>query len=118
MKLISQAYFDQLEQPQSDDARAAADYLASRGINDEQRKALKMDVLDSLINRELIYQESQKSGIKVGETTDDGLFTLSEVECLGACVNAPMLTVNDDYYVCSSILKFISSNCCFFYRKI
>jgi len=36
--------------------------------------------------------------IKVGETTKDGLFTLSEVECLGACVNAPMVAVNDDYY--------------------
>jgi len=37
-------------------------------------------------------------GIGVGETTKDGLFTLSEVECLGACVNAPMIQVNDDYY--------------------
>ena len=37
-------------------------------------------------------------GIGVGETTDDGLFTLSEVECLGACVNAPMIMINDDFY--------------------
>uniref|UniRef100_A0A182NMW5 Ubiquitin-conjugating enzyme E2 G2 n=1 Tax=Anopheles dirus TaxID=7168 RepID=A0A182NMW5_9DIPT len=37
-------------------------------------------------------------GIGVGETTKDGKFTISEVECLGACVNAPMLAVNDDYY--------------------
>ena len=37
-------------------------------------------------------------GIEVGETTKDGLFTLSEVECLGACVNAPMMQINDDYY--------------------
>ena len=37
--------------------------------------------------------------IEVGETTKDGKFTLSEVECLGACVNAPMIQVNDDYYV-------------------
>ena len=36
--------------------------------------------------------------IHVGETTKDGLFTLVEVECLGACVNAPMIQVNDDYY--------------------
>lgn len=36
--------------------------------------------------------------IKPGETTSDNLFTLQEVECLGACVNAPMLAVNDDYY--------------------
>jgi NADH-quinone oxidoreductase subunit E len=37
-------------------------------------------------------------GIGVGETTADGKFTLREVECLGACVNAPMLQVGDDYY--------------------
>ena len=37
-------------------------------------------------------------GIGFGETTQDGLFTLSEVECLGACVNAPMMQVNDDFY--------------------
>lgn len=37
-------------------------------------------------------------GIKVGETTKDGLFTLSDVECLGACANAPMMQINDDYY--------------------
>lgn len=37
-------------------------------------------------------------GIKPGETSKDGMFTLSEVECLGACVNAPMIQVNDDYY--------------------
>jgi NADH-quinone oxidoreductase subunit E len=33
-----------------------------------------------------------------GETSDDGLFTMTEVECLGACVNAPVLQVNDDLY--------------------
>ncbi|TPX34167.1 hypothetical protein SmJEL517_g03096 [Synchytrium microbalum] len=36
--------------------------------------------------------------IKVGETTADKMFTLVEVECAGACVNAPVLAVNDDYY--------------------
>jgi NADH-quinone oxidoreductase E subunit len=40
----------------------------------------------------------KKLGIGVGESSDDGLFTLVEVECLGACVNAPILQVNDDYY--------------------
>lgn len=39
-----------------------------------------------------------KLGIGVGETTPDGKFTLVEVECMGACVNAPMVQVNDDYY--------------------
>lgn len=33
-----------------------------------------------------------------GETSEDGLFTMTEVECLGACVNAPILQVNDDFY--------------------
>ena len=40
----------------------------------------------------------KKLGIGVGETTADGQFTLVEVECLGACVNAPILQVNDDFY--------------------
>lgn len=40
----------------------------------------------------------QKLGIDLGETSADGQFTLVEVECLGACVNAPMVQVNDDYY--------------------
>jgi len=40
----------------------------------------------------------QELGIELGETTEDGLFTLIEVECLGACVNAPMIQVNDEYY--------------------
>jgi NADH-quinone oxidoreductase E subunit len=39
-----------------------------------------------------------KLGIGIGGTSADGLFTLVEVECLGACVNAPILQVNDDYY--------------------
>lgn len=38
-------------------------------------------------------------GLKgVGDTSADGLFTLTEVECLGACVNAPILQIDDDYY--------------------
>lgn len=41
------------------------------------------------------------TGIKPGQTTADKQFTFSEVECLGACVNAPMMAVNDDYYVSS-----------------
>ena len=37
-------------------------------------------------------------GVKGGETTEDGQFTVIEVECLGACVNAPMMQIGDDYY--------------------
>ena len=40
----------------------------------------------------------KKLGIGFGETTTNGDFTLTEVECLGACVNAPMFQINDDYY--------------------
>lgn len=40
----------------------------------------------------------QRLGIGLGETTADGKFTLIEVECLGACVNAPMFQVGDEYY--------------------
>jgi len=37
-------------------------------------------------------------GLKKGATTPDGLFTLTEVECLGACANAPMMQINDDNF--------------------
>jgi NADH-quinone oxidoreductase subunit E len=37
-------------------------------------------------------------GIEVGQTTADGRFTLSEVECLASCGTAPMMQVNDAYY--------------------
>lgn len=37
-------------------------------------------------------------GLKKGTTTADGLFTLTEVECLGACANAPMVQINDDNF--------------------
>ena len=39
-----------------------------------------------------------KRGLRKGHTTEDGIFTLSEVECLGACANAPMVQINDDNY--------------------
>jgi len=41
---------------------------------------------------------SEKLGIKVGETTPDGKFSLSEVECLGSCGTAPMFQINFDYH--------------------
>nr|WP_295373095.1 NAD(P)H-dependent oxidoreductase subunit E [uncultured Sphingosinicella sp.] len=46
------------------------------------------DVLDACYAR----------GLKKGATTEDGLFTLTEVECLGACANAPMVQINDDNF--------------------
>ena len=40
----------------------------------------------------------KRLNIEFGQTTADGEFSLSEVECLGACVNAPMMQINDDYF--------------------
>lgn len=47
---------------------------------------------------EVVKTCKDKLGIGLNETTKDGMFTLMEVECLGACVNAPMAQINDDYY--------------------
>ena len=46
----------------------------------------------------LIQWIDQELGIKPGETTEDGMFTLSTVECLASCGTAPMMQVNDDYF--------------------
>ncbi|MEO1170073.1 MAG: NAD(P)H-dependent oxidoreductase subunit E, partial [Pseudomonadota bacterium] len=40
----------------------------------------------------------KNKGMVKGKTTPDGLFTLTEVECLGACANAPMVQINDDNF--------------------
>jgi NADH-quinone oxidoreductase subunit E len=45
-----------------------------------------------------IMQACKDMGLKKGSNTPDGLFTLTEVECLGACANAPMVQINDDNY--------------------
>ncbi len=47
---------------------------------------------------DLIGYLQQKLGIRVGETTSDGMFTLKLVECLGSCGTAPVMQVNDAYY--------------------
>ena len=47
---------------------------------------------------ELVGHLNQKLGIKFGETTEDGRFTLKEVECLGACGGAPMFQIGRNYY--------------------
>ncbi|KIL98375.1 NADH-ubiquinone oxidoreductase chain E [Paramagnetospirillum magnetotacticum MS-1] len=47
---------------------------------------------------EVVAAAKAALGVEFGEMTADGKFTLSEVECLGACVNAPMMQINDDYY--------------------
>lgn len=47
---------------------------------------------------EIVAHLQQRLGIGLGETTDDGRVTLKEVECLGACVGAPVLQLGDQYH--------------------
>ena len=49
-------------------------------------------------SEQVVEHLEQKLGIKMGQTTADGKFTLKEVECLGACVNAPMFQIGRVYY--------------------
>ncbi len=47
--------------------------------------------------KEILKKLEEKLGIKKGETTEDGKFSIEKVECLGACDKAPVVMVNDDY---------------------
>jgi len=47
---------------------------------------------------ELVAHMCDKLGIKLGETTPDGLFTVTEVECAGACGGAPVVQINNAYH--------------------
>ena len=49
-------------------------------------------------SNEIVGHLEKKLGITFGEITKDGKFSLKEVECLGACVNAPMLQIGDTYH--------------------
>ena len=46
---------------------------------------------------QIIKDCKAKLGIEINQTTVDGFFTIKEVECLGACVNAPVVQINDDF---------------------
>jgi NADH-quinone oxidoreductase subunit E len=46
----------------------------------------------------IVEHLEKKLGIKLGETTADGKFTVKEAECLAACGGAPMFMLDDDYY--------------------
>jgi NADH-quinone oxidoreductase E subunit len=47
---------------------------------------------------EIVARCKSVTGTDFGQTSDDGLFTMTETECLGACVNAPMMQIGDDFY--------------------
>jgi len=55
----------------------------------------------------IIKATEEKLGIDLDQTTDDNLFTLKEVECLGACVNAPVVQINDDFVEDLTIENFL-----------
>ena len=49
-------------------------------------------------SNKLLKIAKEVAGCDIGQTSDDNNFTLVEVECLGACCNAPMVQINDFYY--------------------
>ncbi|MCO5251794.1 MAG: NADH-quinone oxidoreductase subunit NuoE [Candidatus Kapabacteria bacterium] len=51
-----------------------------------------------LKGKELYDYTSNKLGLKHNERSEDGMFSLEEVECMGACGGAPMIAVNEDFY--------------------
>lgn len=94
---------------------AVADYLGMPAIavyevasfyTMYEHKALGKHLINVCTNISCMLRDSagvvthleKKLGVKLGETTDDGRFTLRSVECLGACVNAPMMQVDKDYH--------------------
>ena len=49
-------------------------------------------------SRDIMKAVEEFAGIKDGQTSEDGMFTVQEVECLGACTNAPMIQVNNEWF--------------------
>lgn len=49
-------------------------------------------------SKELLEHVESRLGIKAGETTKDGKFTIMKVECLGSCGTAPVVQINEDYH--------------------
>jgi len=65
-----------------------------------RHKVCVCNSISCLLNgsEELIDHLKQKLGVKLGEVTADGRFSLKEVECLGACVDAPVVQIGNQYY--------------------
>lgn len=81
--------------------REVASFYTMYNLNPVGEKHLKICTNVSCMLRgayDLVGHCEKKLGIKTGETTADGKFTLSEEECLGSCGTAPAMMVNDDYH--------------------
>ena len=55
---------------------------------------------------EILKACKKKIGIKIGEISEDKKFSLNRVECLGACVNAPVVKINENYFEDLDLLSF------------
>ena len=86
---------------------SAMDWFADQGFEtwtmDNEgygRSDKKRDINFDITNGadDLVAHFEKKLNIKVGETTEDGMFTLKTVECLGSCGTAPMLQCGADYH--------------------
>lgn len=74
-------------------------YLASRELPEHDLTKLQTPCQLGGCGSDIIAKTIEEHlGVHAGQTTKDGIFTYVEVECLGACVNAPMIQINDDYY--------------------
>ncbi|BBB22266.1 NADH dehydrogenase I subunit E [Abyssogena phaseoliformis symbiont OG214] len=99
----------------ADTIQAVADYLDMPGIaaqevatfyeNYNHKKVGKHVIrfchnISCMLNGadDLIKHLENKLGVKTGEITADGLISVKKVECLGACVGAPMFQINDEYF--------------------
>jgi NADH dehydrogenase (ubiquinone) flavoprotein 2 len=58
-------------------------------------------------SRELTKAIEKYTGATLGHTSPDGLWTIEEVECLGACANAPMIQVETKFFILNIIVLFI-----------
>lgn len=56
-------------------------------------------------SKEIVERAKEKLGIDVGQTTEDGLFSLDETRCVGACGLAPVFTVNNEVYGKATVKK-------------
>jgi NADH-quinone oxidoreductase subunit E len=89
-----------MELPATSVAAAATFYtMFSRRPRGQHLIQVCTNISCSLLGAEhVVAHISHKLGIKPGETTPDGKFSLLEVECLGSCGTAPMMQVDDAYY--------------------
>ena len=74
-------------------------------VREEQKPTSDIDLLVKFLEGASLFNLvgladflEDKLNISKGETTEDGLFTLISVECLGSCATAPMMQINQDYY--------------------